>query len=36
MTEIVSGEIKDAQEVITGQQSAATPKASGMPGPRLF
>jgi HlyD family secretion protein len=36
MTEVVSGEIKDAQEVITGQQSAATPKASGMPGPRLF
>ncbi|MBI5791351.1 MAG: efflux RND transporter periplasmic adaptor subunit [Rhodocyclales bacterium] len=36
MTEVVSGEIKEAQEVITGQLSAATPKASGMPGPRLF
>jgi len=36
MTEIVSGEVKDGQEVITGQQTAATAKASGMPGPRLF
>lgn len=34
MTEIVSGDIKDGQEVIVGQQAA--PKASGMPGPRLF
>lgn len=34
MTEIVSGDIKDGQEVIAGQQAAA--KASGMPGPRLF
>ena len=34
MTEIVSGDIKDGQEVIIGQQAA--PKASGMPGPRLF
>jgi len=34
MTEIVSGDIKEGQEVITGQQTAA--KASGMPGPRLF
>ncbi len=34
MTEIVSGDIKEGQEVITGQQAAA--KASGMPGPRLF
>lgn len=35
MTEVVSGEVKETQEVITGQL-AATPKASGMPGPRLF
>lgn len=34
MTEIVSGDIKDGQEIIIGQQ--AVPKASGMPGPRLF
>jgi HlyD family secretion protein len=34
MTEIVSGDIKDGQEIIVGQQAA--PKASGMPGPRLF
>jgi HlyD family secretion protein len=34
MTEIVSGDIKEGQEVIVGQQAAA--KASGMPGPRLF
>jgi HlyD family secretion protein len=34
MTEVVSGDIKDGQEVIIGQQAA--PKASGMPGPRLF
>jgi len=34
MTEIVSGELKEGQEVIAGQQAAA--KASGMPGPRLF
>ena len=34
MTEIVSGDIKDGQEVIVGQQAA--PKASGVPGPRLF
>jgi HlyD family secretion protein len=36
MTEIVSGDVKEGQEVITGQQTAATAKASGMPGPRLF
>jgi HlyD family secretion protein len=36
MTEIVSGDIKEGQEVIAGQQTAATAKASGMPGPRLF
>ncbi len=36
MTEIVSGDIKEAQEVITGQQAAAAPKATGMPAPRLF
>lgn len=36
MTEIVSGDLKEGQEVITGQQTAATAKASGMPGPRLF
>jgi HlyD family secretion protein len=34
MTEIVSGDIKEGQEIIVGQQAAA--KASGMPGPRLF
>jgi HlyD family secretion protein len=34
MTEIVSGDLKEGQEVIVGQQAA--PKASGMPGPRLF
>ena len=34
MTEIVSGDIKDAQEVIVGQQTAAKPPS--MPGPRLF
>jgi HlyD family secretion protein len=34
MTEVVSGDIKDGQEIIIGQQAAA--KASGMPGPRLF
>jgi HlyD family secretion protein len=34
MTEIVSGDIKDGQEIIVGQQTVA--KASGMPGPRLF
>jgi len=34
MTEIISGDIKEGQEVIVGQQAA--PKASGMPGPRLF
>jgi HlyD family secretion protein len=34
MTELISGDIKDGQEVIVGQQAA--PKASGMPGPRLF
>lgn len=34
MTEIISGDIKEGQEIITGQQAAA--KASGMPGPRLF
>ncbi len=34
MTEIVSGDIKDGQEIIIGQQAA--PKPSGMPGPRLF
>ena len=34
MTEIVSGDLKEGQEVIVGQQAAA--KASGMPGPRLF
>jgi HlyD family secretion protein len=34
MTEIVSGDIKDGQDVIVGQQAVA--KASGMPGPRLF
>lgn len=34
MTEIVSGDIREGQEVIVGQQTAA--KASGMPGPRLF
>ncbi len=34
MTEIVSGEIREGQEIIVGQQTAA--KASGMPGPRLF
>ena len=34
MTEIVSGDIKDGQEVIAGQQTAAKPP--GMPGPRLF
>ena len=32
MTEIVSGDIKDGQEVIAGQQTAAKPP--GMPGPR--
>ncbi|MBN8473421.1 HlyD family efflux transporter periplasmic adaptor subunit [Sulfuritalea sp.] len=36
MTEIVSGDLKEAQEVITGQQAAAAPKAAGMPAPRLF
>ncbi|MDP2823149.1 MAG: efflux RND transporter periplasmic adaptor subunit [Sulfuritalea sp.] len=36
MTEIVSGDIRGGQEVIVGQQTAATAKASGMPGPRLF
>ena len=34
MTEVVSGDIREGQEVIIGQQTAA--KASGMPGPRLF
>ncbi len=34
MTEILSGDIKEGQEVIAGQQAAT--KASGMPGPRLF
>ncbi len=34
MTEVVSGDIKEGGEVIVGQQAA--PKASGMPGPRLF
>jgi HlyD family secretion protein len=34
MTEIVSGDLKEGQEVIVGQQAAAKP--SGMPGPRLF
>jgi len=34
MTEIVSGDIKEGQEIIAGQQAAA--KATGMPGPRLF
>lgn len=34
MTEILSGDIKEGQEVIAGQQ--APTKASGMPGPRLF
>jgi HlyD family secretion protein len=34
MTEIVSGDLKESQEVIVGQQAA--PKTSGMPGPRLF
>jgi HlyD family secretion protein len=36
MTEIVSGDIKEGQEVIAGQQTAAVVKASGAPGPRLF
>ncbi len=36
MTEIVSGDLKEGQEVIVGQQTAATAKSSGMPGPRLF
>jgi len=35
MTEIVSGDIKEGQEVIVGQQTAATAKTGG-PGPRLF
>jgi HlyD family secretion protein len=34
MTEIVSGDLKEGQEVIAGQQTAAKPP--GMPGPRLF
>lgn len=34
MTEIVSGEMKEGQEVIAGQQTATKP--AGMPGPRLF
>lgn len=34
MTEIVSGDIREGQEVIVGQQTAT--KASGMPAPRLF
>jgi HlyD family secretion protein len=34
MTEIVSGDIKDGQEVIVGQPTAAKPPS--MPGPRLF
>ena len=34
MTELISGDIKDGQDVIVGQQAA--PKPSGMPGPRLF
>ncbi|MDP2133149.1 MAG: hypothetical protein Q8J99_06025, partial [Sulfuritalea sp.] len=34
MTEIVSGDLREGQDVIVGQQTAA--KASGMPGPRLF
>ena len=35
MTEIVSGDIKEGNEVIVGQQTASA-KPSGMPGPRLF
>ena len=34
MTEIVSGDIKEGQEVIVGQTAAAAK--AGMPGPRLF
>ena len=34
MTEIVSGDIGEGQEIIAGQQTAAKPP--GMPGPRLF
>jgi len=34
MTEILSGDIKEGQEVIAGQQTAAKPPS--MPGPRLF
>ncbi|MDP2134396.1 MAG: efflux RND transporter periplasmic adaptor subunit, partial [Sulfuritalea sp.] len=34
MTEIVSGDLREGQDVIVGQQTAT--KASGMPGPRLF
>ena len=34
MTEIVSGDIREGQEVIVGQQTAV--KDSGMPAPRLF
>ncbi len=36
MTEIISDDIKEGQEVIAGQQAAAAAKASAMPGPRLF
>jgi HlyD family secretion protein len=36
MTEIVSGDIKEGQEVIVGQQTATAAKPSGVPGPRLF
>lgn len=36
MTEIVSGDIKEGSEVITGQQTANSAKPAGMPGPRLF
>ncbi len=35
-TEIVSGEIKEGQEVIVGVQTAAGAKSSAAPGPRLF
>lgn len=36
MTEIVSDEVKEGSEVITGQQTANTAKPAGTPGPRLF
>ena len=37
MTEIVTGDIKEGSEVITGTQAAGTKSASGAPpGPRLF